>query len=153
LYRSVKGKSKFKHYQKAYQDALRKAFKSFQSLNVNQPETMTFEVDEVSENPEVVNKNLDSEKSKQIGTQPNATFSSYSNRGKLYILRKTKEGYSLYEESNSGDLILKGSISSVHSKLKYLDIEGNAFDTYFDTSGNLNIFISDKTSVYKALDQ
>ena len=48
IFRSEEGKSKYKEYKKAYQDALRKAFVSIESLGVNQKEIVVYEDDVTS---------------------------------------------------------------------------------------------------------
>src|SRR5690606_36018241 len=40
IYRSQEGKSKYKEYEKTYQDALRKAFSSIEALRVNQKDVV-----------------------------------------------------------------------------------------------------------------
>jgi hypothetical protein len=159
LYKSFQGKSKFKHYKKAYQDALRKAFKSFQSLNVDQPDIINYEADEISETTVLKKNDIDKKKIKTSGVNtpidnfPGSSFSSYMNNSNFYVLRKTRKGYSFYEESNEGDLILIGNLLVNKSKLTYQDLDGNFFDAYFDTSKHLNIFIGEKTKVYILKDQ
>ena len=157
LYRSVKGKSKFKQYQKAYQDALRKAFKSFQSLNVDQQDLVILEetgLKEITNENKTVVSSAVTKKDELLDLNsnneyiPDSSFSVYSNNNKLYLLRKIKIGYTFYEESSQGDLILVGSLSVNGSKLKYLNRDGVTYDAYFDASSNLNIFIGEKPSVY-----
>src|SRR5690606_8272880 len=72
---------------------------------------------------------------------PNAKFSNYSNSGKTFLLRKTTEGYSLYEESaNASDgLLLIGKIIVMDKVVKYMDTSGKVSDASFDPSGNLTI--------------
>lgn len=150
IYRSQEGKSKYKEYDKTFQDALRKAFNSIEALNVNQKDVVVLNDNaisntqvssQISQNSE--NAELTKPKVSRVSGNllPDAKFSNYSNSGKTFLLRKTAEGYSLYEESASAEdgLLLKGKIIVMDTVVKYMDISGKVSDATFDPSGNLTI--------------
>ncbi len=166
LYRSHEGKSKYKHYQKAYQDALRKAFMSFQSLNVNQPEMIVYQEDEIINKPVVdelgtgeaidnaVNEVVVVSGTKSIqGNLPKNSYTTYSHNGSFFLLKKNQKGYAFYEESKKGDLILIGNFSLNDTVLIYREINGDSFDVAIDGMGNISIYIDGKPVVYRQLDQ
>jgi len=166
LFRSQEGKSKYKQYQKAYQDALRKTFMSFKTLNVSQPEMIVYEENEMTDKPVV--KELGTEEAidgavKEVvilsetksyqGNLPKHSFSSYSHKGLYYLIRKNNKGYAFYEESKKGDLILIGSFSLKDDALIYQEINGNSYDAIIDKLGNISVYIDGKPSVFQKLDQ
>ncbi|MDX1783494.1 MAG: hypothetical protein R3361_04980, partial [Aequorivita vladivostokensis] len=118
IYRGQEGKSKYKEYDKSYQDALRKAFSSVELLNVKQREVVLLGTAQVASSEERQPKSQISASSKPKTSMvsgnllPDAKFSNYSHEGKTFLLRKTSEGYSLYEETASAEdgLMLKGKI-------------------------------------------
>ncbi|HET8803465.1 MAG TPA: hypothetical protein VFM72_02715 [Aequorivita sp.] len=159
IYRSEEGKSKYKEYDKSYQDALRKAFKSVEALNVNQKDITLFNdtvnnaavSNEVKTNPDVVAPDR-TKVSNVAGTiLPDSKFSNYSHNGKTFLLRKTAEGYSLYEESAGSEdgLLLKGKIIVMDKVVKYMDTSGKVSDATFDASGNLTVKDDSATTIYK----
>lgn len=161
IYRSQEGKSKYKEYDKTYQDALRKAFNSITALRVKQKDVVL--LTEMASNTPALNqtrlKTEDAELTKPKVSRvsgnllPDAKFSNYSNSGKTFLLRKTTEGYSLYEESASSEdgLLLKGKIIVMDKVVKYMDASGKVSDASFDPSGNLTI--KDGTSVTNYLSE
>jgi len=161
IYRSQEGKSKYKEYDKTYQDALRKAFSSIEALRVNQKDVVLLSYSDSSTTASN-EKMQNSEKVAQINPKvsgssgnllPDAKFSNYSNNGKTFLLRKTTEGYSLYEESASAEdgLLLKGKIIVMDKVVKYMDSSGNVSDAAFDPSGNL--IIKDGSSITTYISQ
>ncbi len=176
LFRSDIGKSKVKDYKKAYYESMREAFISVEDLNVNQKEINTYEaenvVDDVKTNivkptkviiAPAVTKEVVSEQPKETSSNayetnileniPTAKFSSYSYAGKTFLLRKTKEGYSFYEETNNNDddLLLKGKLLISNFKLTFISTEKDSYDAQFDASKNLIINKNDATIVYKLM--
>jgi hypothetical protein len=169
VYRTGEGVSKFKEFKKAYQDAMRKAFESFDDLYVNQKPIAVFkedtpnpvgvevnsEIDEpkvstpvVSNVDEVVNSETSSVK------LPEARFSSYSFKNSSYLLRKTTEGYSLYEESTDSEngLLLIGKLEATgETQLIFTDAADQIFKASFDASENLIIQKGNTQDVYKRL--
>jgi hypothetical protein len=81
---------------------------------------------------------------------PDAKFSNYSHEGKTFLLRKTSEGYSLYEESPAAEdgLLLKGKIILMEKVVKYMDTAGKVSDASFDAAGNLTINDGSTATVY-----
>jgi len=162
IYRSQEGKSKFKEWDKAYQDALRKSFISLKAMGVKQKEVVlltnntnnTILSKETKPNPEMKELTMPKVSSVSGILLPDAKFSNYSNSGKTYLLRKTTEGYSLYEESASAadGLLLKGKIIVMNNVVKYMDTSGNVADASFDSSGNLIIKEGGDSTVYKSED-
>jgi len=148
IYRGQEGKSKYKEYDKTYQDALRKAFNSIEMLNVDQKDVRIV----TNHNNPVVSKEANKRPAMEAVVKPNVSrvsgnllpdskFSNYTNAGKIYLLRKTADGYSLYEETTAtGDgLLLKGKIVVMDKVVRYMDASGKVSDAAFDASGNLTI--------------
>lgn len=165
VYRGPEGRSKYKEYKKAFQDALRKSFSGLEVLRVKQKEVVLLEdkdnLVQVSTNKITVSPQKIAEPNipLQIATSsviilPEAKFSNYSYGGKTFLLRKTNEGFSLYEESSAANdgLLLKGNIVVTDNKIKYVDSAGNVVDADFDTSGNLSIKEGEATKVYQSVD-
>lgn len=165
IYRSTEGKSKYKEFVKSYQDALRKAFSSIEALGVKQKDVVLLSeattTPTSSNNTEITKKansgNIkDSSDSRIKNTSgamlPTSKFSNYSLSGKTYLLRKTAEGYSLYEESAASQdgLLLKGKVVVLDQVLKYMDTSGNVSDASFDGSGNLTVKNVSATMVFKS---
>ncbi len=164
VYRSPEGKSKYKEHDKKYQDALREAFTGLEIMNVKQKDVVLLNETSITENAsnktektkpatEVVKANNKENISiTSIGKMPSSKFSNYSNNGKTYLLRKTDEGYSLYEESATAKdgLLLIGTISTVENGLHFTDSSGNEYPAQFDASENLTINMGDSTMVFQA---
>ncbi len=160
IYRSQEGKSKYKEYDKTYQDALRKSFNSIEALRVKQKDVVLYTKDrrEVASNEEKQNSETPKLEMPKASNNtenilPDAKFSNYSNSGKTFLLRKTGEGYSLYEESSqvADGLLLKGKIIVMEEVVKYMNAEGKVSDASFDTSGNLSIKDGATVTVYRAV--
>lgn len=163
IYRSQEGKSKYKDFEKTYQDALRKAFNSVVLLKVNQKDVVllpnaahTTPVVSESETLNVQPKEPKTPNTARVSEKglPDAKFSNYSLDGNTFLLRKTREGYSLYEETvtTAEGLLLKGKIIIMDTVVKYMDTTGKVFDAAFDPSGNLVITGNNTALVYKAED-
>lgn len=160
IYRSQEGKSKYKEYDKTYQDALRKAFSSIEALRVNQKNVVLLSDSEykttVSKETKLTSEDAEQSQpkvSKVFGNLlPDAKFSNYSNNGKTFLLRKTTEGYSLYEESAGAEdgLLLKGKIIVMDKVVKYMDTSGKVFNAAFDASGNLTVEDESAATIYKS---
>lgn len=162
IYRGQEGKSKYKEYDKSYQDALRKALSGLDVLHVKQKDVVllkdnasnTTVVTQTRVNPEMVELTKPKVSRVSGNLLPDAKFSNYSNSGTTYLLRKTAEGYSLYEESTSAadGLLLKGKIIVMDNLVKYMNTSGNVADAHFDPSGNLIIKQDGASTVYKSED-
>lgn len=160
IYRSEEGKSKYKEYDKTYQDALRKAFKSVEALSVNQKNVMVLKDNAsgaiVSKEAKINSETVSPAKKKMGNVSgnmlPDSKFSNYSNGGKTFLLRKTAEGYSLYEESAAAadGLLLKGKIIVMDNIVKYMDTSGKVSDAVFDASGNLTVNDGSSSITYKS---
>ena len=158
LYRSPQGKSKLKEYKKAYQQSLRKAFENVGRLNVNQKDIVMD--DEASGSTstdtqvEANGQNSSTAKMSKSTNLPQSRFSSYTSEGKSFLLRKTSEGYSLYEESATAEdgLLLVGKLVLIDSQIKFTqESNGNTIDAAFDGNQNLIIGIGYKKVTYKAM--
>ncbi|SRX74616.1 hypothetical protein [Aequorivita antarctica] len=162
VYRGQEGKSKYKEFDKSYQDALRKSFVSLKNLHIKQKDVVLLTNNtnnsivskETKPNTEMVELTKPKVSRVSGNLLPDAKFSNYSNSGKTYLLRKTAEGYSLYEESaNAADgLLLKGKIIVMDKVIKYMDTAGNVADAIFDASGNLIIKENGASTVYMSED-
>jgi len=176
LFRTIKGKSDIKNYRNAYYEASREAFKDIRNLYVNQKPINSFD-DEITEEvievkksepaPEkvittaVVTEKVIVEKPKEntsvitetnsLENLPSAKFSNYSNEDKTFLLRKTKNGYSLYEESNESEdgLLLIGKVVVMEASINFIDTNKTAFEAHFDASENLIIKKGTSTIIYK----
>ena len=161
IYRGQEGKSKYKEFNKTYQDALRKAFKSIEALHVNQKEVVLLEsnVNNVAIYNNTKNNSQVVASVKSDNTNvgriilPNSKFSNYSHNGKTFLLRKTAEGYSLYEESAVAEngLLLKGKIIVMDKLIKYMDNSGKVSEASFDAIGHLTIKDGSSSTVYQAV--
>jgi hypothetical protein len=156
IYRGQEGKSKYKEHDKKYQDALRKAFVSLKALRVKQKPVIFLEENTVvkttQENINLEPDELTVPKVSRVSKNllPDAKFSNYSNSGKSFLLRKTAEGYSLYEETSStaDGLLLKGKIIVMDNLVKYMDTSGKVADAHFDPSGNMVIKEGTTSKIY-----
>ena len=156
IYRSQEGRSKLKDHDKKYQDALRNAFNSFKALRVNQKDIVLLEEGDVTKIPTISEKVevpiVTEQKVKpKVFLVPEAKFSNYSFQGKTFLLRKTENGFSLYEESKSvaDGLLLKGKLNVGEEAIKYVDTSGKVMDAAFDSSGKLTITDGISTNVYQ----
>lgn len=169
VYTSTEGTSKYKEFKSAYQDALRKAFKSFATLNVHQKDIVLLNGELASSTPVAVekkpkttvseNSSINTKEIKNASTEtnvaslvPTTTFSNYTFNGKAYLLRKTAEGYGLYEETTTTNdgLLLLGTIQGETSdKLYFVTPEDAIYKAAFDASGNLSIQKENTSEVYK----
>ncbi|OAB79618.1 hypothetical protein [Cochleicola gelatinilyticus] len=182
LFQAEEGNSKEKDFRKSYQDALRKTFRSLSKMNVSQSSMMVFEensqpnvseemlpnVDNsvgVNDNSEIkeapnseINKMKESKKEtlKVIESPkfPESKFSSYTHNETPYLLRKTKVGYSLYEETDTAEdgLLLVGElIFNEQGGILTQSTTGKVFTASFDASENLVIENEDTMLRYVAL--
>ena len=72
---------------------------------------------------------------------PISKYSNYSNGGKSFLLRKTNEGFSLYEETAEASDGLKytGKIFVVEGVVFFEDEKEQRYIANFDTTGNLTV--------------
>lgn len=153
VYRSEIGKSKYKDFEKTYQDALRNAFKSVEALGVKQNEILLLE-DSRNVSSAIIPFNETRVLTDSGAMLPTAKFSNYSKDGKSFLLRNSAEGYSLYEENPSSEdgLKLLGKIVVMDKVVKYMDISGQVSDAIFDATGNLTIKDATTSSTYQLVD-
>lgn len=158
VYRSHVGRSKYKEFDKAYQDALRKAFRSFETLKVKQRD-VEFHTDLSETEAQTPKPNREPDlagtyDSKITETKgewneglPTATYTRYSSNGDSFLLQKTGEGYSLYyvNHSEEDQLELIGKIIVMDALIKFMDMDGKVSDAVFETNGTLTI----SKTVYK----
>ena len=167
IYRSPEGVSKLKEFKKAYQDALRRAFKNIEALNVQQKEITLYNarVNTDTIDKKVVNEELKKDSTATVTSEvlrvevvevnsivPQAKFSNYTYNGKSYLLRKTAEGYTLYEENNTTEdgLLVIGKIERIKdSKILFIDASEKVFKAHFDDAQNLMIEKMGGVEVYK----
>lgn len=155
VFRSPEGKSKLKSYKEAYHQALREAFTGIGDLNANQREIIIYEETRM---PEADSQNKLTTKEKQTpvsvsGNIPSAKYSNYTKDGRSYLLRKTANGFSLYEESAETEdgLLLIGTIFSEGEELKFRSVSETFYNADFDDSHNLIIQSeAEVQQVYKA---
>lgn len=157
IFRSQEGKSKYKEFEKSYQDALRKAFNSIDILRVKQKDVALLNDNHTVTHQTVVTEVNTPVKIPGINTSenimPTEKFSNYSNSGKTFLLRKTAEGYSLYEESTSAEdgLLLKGKIIVMDTVVKFMDTSGKVSDATFDAAGNLTVKDGSSVTIYQSV--
>ncbi len=174
IFRSEEGRSKYKEYKKSFQDALRKAFVSVADLGVSQKEIITYEdnltndtddpsgdvINEMQSPPDKVNNdnanitvgNGTKVMAVAIANFPKDKFTSYELDGMSYLLRKTSEGYSFYEESENAPngLLLKGTIVMADGGAVYTTSEGKEYSAGFNTNGDLILELMGSLTRYKA---
>lgn len=141
IYTSAEGYSKHKEFKKGYQDALRKAFDSFASLKVNQS-PMVSKTKPSGTNTESVATETPADVAAPSHNGPNRSLTAYTYQRDSYLLRKTSEGYSLFQETEEEDsgLRLVGKITySDDEALVFNDTEGEQRDAKFDRMQNLVI--------------
>jgi len=168
IYSSNEGVSKIKEFKRSYQDALRKAFVSIENMGVKQKEVVLFKEEsavDIHVNQQTVAAELVAvgsvmtepdipigSKSTSESKLPQAKFSSYTYNGNSYMLRKTSEGYMLYEEKTTekDGLLLIGKIEAGDAnKIYFTDDSDNIFQVTVDVSENLIIQRGDLSQVYK----
>ena len=164
IYRSPEGVTRVKEFKRAHQDAMRKTFAFFEGMGVNQKDIVSSEkktpiaaiaVEQVVEKPAViVTMETPTAADELTPKLPASKFSSYSYKGAAYLLRKTKDGYSLYEETTTttDGLLLIGKINMMNeAKIIFTDASGNIFKASFDASENLSIQKATTSDVYMSV--
>lgn len=155
VYRSETGRSKLKQYDKTYNEALRKAFLSFEELEINQvaivekpienPKIDTPKEDSVKDTTVIAEEDTSEKNEKELGPAllPQGRFTNYISKNSSYLLKKTSAGFSLYEEMNTLDdevsLQLRGKLLVEGETILFEDSFGNTTKAIFDAQGNLII--------------
>ena len=163
IFRSEVGRSKLKAYNKTYTDALRKAFKSIEALQVQQPEPKLMVSQEEAQSAKI-SEGIEQDKGKPSREEAqkfaieSATLSTaeYTNNGQGYVLAEHKNSYTLYEGSslaeNLEDRKVKGTITKSKSgEWMYADTSGNKFPCTFDVDTNLLVETSFQTIRFEKL--
>ena len=135
VYRSQPGASKQKEYKKSYQDALRKAFLSFEELNVQQKAVVVRPIASVVIAP------LESKSKKG----PVNKFNAYTYNAKSYLLKRVEGGYNVYDASGA-DLILKGTIEDSENGYKAMIFDAN-YQGHFLENNDLKLVNEDGRSI------
>lgn len=148
VYKGIEGKSKYKEYRKAYQDALRKAFEGLSALGVKQRA--------VEDAPDLEEAEVPAQKDSSIAPDgmaymPGEKFSNYTNGGNNYLLRKTEQGYSLYREVYTSDdgLVLMGRIILDNGGMEYRAENGETSAVRFLEGGDFELTGSDGKTLYR----
>jgi len=173
IFRTRFGKSKVKDYKQAYYESMREAFEDLENLNLQQKEIKEVEIvikkDKVALNKETpigastviiskneVNDKTPKEKSNNnlLENLPSSKYTNYSNSGNIFLLRKTSNGYSLYQEFNTAEdeLLLLGKIIIIDSRIEFINTENQVINAFFDISKNLIIGDKEKKIIYKIED-
>ncbi len=163
VYRTAVGKSKLKEYSKTYNAALRQAFLSIDSLDIQQRDPVVLEVDEPSiesEEPattEVIQSDSDSLDKESV--MEALTFEAgdtiYTQNGVDFVLKTSGKGFVLVEKLEEGAQ-LKGHIKLTpesETPFRFEDSNGNKFPCYFDDDQNLIIETSFQKLKFDRVDQ
>lgn len=163
VYRSIEGTSKIKAYNRTYQDALRKAFRSITALNVQQKEIRLYGEEKESKDVQIQDIPIKAKPISEITSPkaepdlpkinivlPKEKFSSYNREGSTYLLRKTASGYSLYQETNvtAEGLKLVGEIEINTANIRFKTPDGAMYKAAFDATENLYIYINTEPEIY-----
>jgi hypothetical protein len=143
VYRSQPGASKQKEYKKSYQDALRKAFLSFEELNVQQKAVVVRTIASVvsSQEASVVIAPLESKSNRG----PVNKFNAYTYNAKSYLLKRVEGGYNVYDASGA-ELILKGTIEDSENGYRAMVFDAN-YQGYFLENNDLKLVDEDERSI------
>lgn len=166
LFRSEEGSSKYKEYKKAYQDALRQAFRSIEVLGVQQKDLKVYKdlkdiketevAQDVSKGTkEVVASTTAITASSGARNLPLDRFTYYTSENNNYLLRKTEDGYSLYQETDTTDdgLKLTGKIFRIGSALKYRTASNQSLLIVFQENKDFILVDGDKQQLFRYIDQ
>lgn len=153
MYRGPEGRSKFKEFQKSYQDALRSAFKGLEILQIKQKDVVLLN-DKSAVTSEIKNEIKQFETDNKGLNLPAENYLNYSSGENSFILRKIGEGYSLYKDAatSGDDLVLLGKIIILNEMVKFMDSSGQVTDASFDNDGTLKIGPASSMTVYKKVE-
>ncbi|GEQ85618.1 hypothetical protein ULMS_11260 [Patiriisocius marinistellae] len=148
IYKGEPGASKFKEYRKAYHDALRNAFEFINKLHVQQNDIVVKEraIDEIDSKKEAVVSSATL--SKPI--VPSNTFNQYSLSDVAYLLKKTAEGFTLFQESELAEngLLVIGDITKKGNSYS-CKIADKEYPVSFKSNKDLVIYKEDSNMVLK----
>lgn len=151
VYRSDKGRSNYKEFEKNYQDALRNAFSSIRMLQVKQPPldaTKSLKNQVGISDPSVYRKT--EKPSFEENFLPSKTLTAYTSENQGYLLRKTHEGYSLFKETETVEsgLQLIGKIVQSPTELFFSGTEGKEGKAVFQENGTLIIIFENESKIF-----
>jgi len=158
VYRGIEGKSKYKEYRKAYQDALRNAFEGIAAMGVRQkpvegsPDLKKNSVSEEAGMEANANIAVPADASGYgLAYIPQAKFSNYTHQGVNYLLRRTTNGYSFYQEVEEAEdgLVLLGRIKQEGDRLEYKAENSEKTEVRFIEGGNLELKTSYGVTTYR----
>ena len=159
VYSGIEGKSKYKEYKKSYQDALRKAFEGIAALGVQQrPVDSSSKLEELDGQPDtpLLQEKVPEATAAAVSVNgnefmPDAKFTSYTNNGINFLLRKTPSGYAFYQEVESAEdgLVLLGRIKVDGEKLEYMAENGEETQIRFGEDDTLELSTPDGTTIYR----
>lgn len=141
LYKSETGSSKEKDYKIAYHEAIRKAFRSIETLGVNQGSLETFREitdrrDAAISNSQIVQSTPEIFTAQQINSK---SLPTYYHNGVEYQLELISNGFILYEKVEQ-DYTKAGSLSKTSREGTYLfNKDGKSMLANFDSDNNLFI--------------
>ena len=139
VYRSQPGASKQKEYKKSYQDALRKAFLSFEVLDVQQKAVVVRPSASGVSSQEAFVVIVPLESKSNRG--PVNKFNAYTYNAKSYLLKRVEGGYNVYDASGA-DLILKGTIEDSENGYRAMVFDAN-YQGYFLENNDLKLVDED----------
>ena len=162
VFKSKEGRSREKGYRIAYHEALKDAFTSIEEINYTYTpgeisEVVSNEMDsakktvKVTFGAEVANdNNIDSEEKMETPEPDPETGSDlkYNHAGKTFILKKTSQGYNLFQEGSTEPIAIlietEGGKSYIYNSLTkqgigYFDVENNFIVEYFDREKNTKV--------------
>ncbi|MEZ4778979.1 MAG: hypothetical protein R2786_06310 [Flavobacteriaceae bacterium] len=149
VYTSEEGKSKLKEYSKMYTEAMRRAFESIEALSIQQREVITLKDYKDSSDVKVEETKILNQKEDPLHL-PTAKYANYTKGGKSFLLRKTKEGFSMYEESTEANdgLDYIGKIFVVEGVVFFEDDNENRSLAFFDAEGNFTVKKESESILY-----
>ncbi len=134
VYTSPEGTSREKEYRKAFQEALRNAFKNVDKLNYKY--NAAKEADENAKNMQSAKKSGTPEGEKPTITAPSEDMLTFTWNDKKYVFKKQGYGYELFSKEDD-ELMSEGRIYKMTRDNNYLvnasDLSGGG---YFDGFGN-----------------
>jgi len=140
MFKSITGKSKLKEYSKSYSEAIRESFLGIEALGVRQKELVMLSEGEVSSNQNTSRgKSNEVKKMKDPLNLPSESFTSYVQGSANFVLRKTNQGYNLYQEHVDAEegLSYIGKIFVVDKQAYFEDATEVRYIATFDENGNI----------------
>ncbi len=145
MYKSSVGKSKLKEYDAAYNESLRMAFESISMLGVQQKDIKLLIASEenTTESSQTKKEVIKKEEPVIAGNLnlPTSTYTNYTSGSKTYLLKKTKEGYTFYQEHSDAEegLSYVGKLFLVEGALFFEDADKTRYVAEFDSNANMTL--------------